>query len=175
MGFLSLYEGTERIPLHGDYFVTVKKFLSSEDYDEAKKALTHFNVDDPTTDKTDEKAAIRPDPNVPEYQRELVVAAIVDWNLTDQNDQLLPLEPVAARRAAVKRLPEVVVTKLYKAVQKNDADPEPQAAATFPAGSDGGGEGGDGWTAGAEAVQPGAGVLDALRSEAGGSPEAAAP
>ena len=111
MGFLNLYDSTEEIVVAQNpddpstpYTVTIKQFLTNEEYAKAQKALMRPRVtvkagQDAETEATMESEA---------YQQVLVFSAVVSWNLTDRNDQPLPLTI-----ESVRALPQVVFNKLY--------------------------------------------------------------
>lgn len=161
MGFLSKYDGTEQIPIDEEYWVVIKKHLSSGEYDAAKAALTRVQVDDTT------ESGLRPDPDVPNYQREVVIAAIVSWNLTDENDGALPLDTIAHKRASVKRLPDLVVTKIYSRINELDKPPTSEEKARFLGTDLGSGEVGEGRTAGAPGLLVGTGDVAEVRVDEG--------
>ena len=139
MGFLSHYSDTERIDVtpvgveDGPYYVVIKKYLTGDEFEAAKRALSSVKIED---------SNLTPEPDIAAYQRELIVASVIDWNLTDENDQPLPLTPLPAKRTSVGKLPETVLSSLLIKINETN---EPRTAAeklSFPdaaPGSTGGG------------------------------------
>lgn len=113
MGFLSLYDQTERLEVAEGYWVEIKQHLSGDEDDACTRALlgpegTQMHSQSNGQSREQTAAAIRARLDQAAYQRELMAASIVGWNLTDQNDQALPLAPANAKRASIARLPQVV-------------------------------------------------------------------
>lgn len=124
MGFLSLYDGVETIDLSDldptienydatagkpVWWVKVRKCLSNGEMDYCKDALSRL---------IDGKAA----PDMAAYQQEMVVASIVEWNLTDEQDQVIPLAPAQWKHQAVRKLPERVFSRIYQKVNDLNSD-----------------------------------------------------
>jgi hypothetical protein len=112
MGFLNLYAATERIAVSDDgaWWVEIRVSLPKSDYDAAQKALV------PTAVVTREGQ--RAEMDVISYQLELVSRAIVNWNLTDENDLPLPVVPYAAARRSLQRLPQSVFMTIFDRVNE---------------------------------------------------------
>ncbi len=147
MGFLSSYDGTEIVDVSdlvgadaGTWTVTVKKSLTNKDYLLAKQYLSRV-------------ISGKSVPDIAGHQRELVVAAVVDWNLTDASDNPLPVFPVDAKRKSIERLPEQVFTRIYRHVNDANSDRTEDEDATFPQRADAvNDEGNDLGSAGIEAL-----------------------
>lgn len=148
MGFLSLYGGTVRVDItepsdpDGHWWVDIKKTLSGAELDiaEGKKLqMTAIATDDAKAAKAAKERAhrqmlglpVEPEEDVTPgaqthvrvdtaaYRLELLALAIVDWNLTDEMDQKLPLAPLDAKRRSIKRLPPHVYDMLVARVEDN--------------------------------------------------------
>lgn len=110
-GFLALFDKITRVPVAEGYWIDIKEHLTASDYEGSQRVLFgKMSMSD---------SGMKAEPDTIGYQHELVFNAIVDWNLTDQNDVPLPLEPSEAKHASIRRLPQSVFTKLYTLV--NDA------------------------------------------------------
>jgi hypothetical protein len=116
MGFLSQYSGTEDVDLsdlqdapEGTWIVTIKSCLTNGEMDRCKGHLSRL---------VDSKAA----PDMVNYQREMVVASVVSWNLTDDADAVLPYHPAPVLRDSIRALPEQVFSRIYAAVNERNSD-----------------------------------------------------
>lgn len=80
--------------------------------------------------------------DLPAYRRELLVASIADWNLTDEFEHRYPLTPEAKLRDSVEQLPPAVYLQLLRVAQdlvmQSRAPITAEEQASFPEGSDGG-------------------------------------
>lgn len=130
-GFLSGYNSTTRLFIDPDkkWWIDVKDHLSRREQATASAALIQSTVRYVGIDDAETTGSI----NTTAYQMELVVASVVDWNLTDEEDQPLPLSPDEDKRESINRLPSEVFTTIIGHVQgiKREAM-QPQRAATFP-------------------------------------------
>lgn len=113
MGFLSAYTGTIRVLVGPDndeskYWVDLKKYITQGAQEAAESALTKLRIVDGQTVA---------DPDVAKYRKLMVLAAVDDWNLDDDNGQILPINP-----HSVQRLPMPVFDKLWLQVQQNNSD-----------------------------------------------------
>ena len=113
-GFLAEYDAIERLTFGERWWVDVARYLSAKDTAAADRALMPSNAfrTDVKAQHTEAEGLI----DNAAYQFEIAVRAIRGWNLTDHNDQPLPLEPEAARRASVEQLPDVVFKAIVAAV-----------------------------------------------------------
>lgn len=138
MGFLDSYEGTERIDLGEGWWIDVKKCLTSAEY---QKVQAFFGAGKQTVNMNGKQFATI-DPAA--AQEELLFQSISDWNLTDAQDQPLPLSPEPARRASISRLPAPVFMQVYQRCDELNGPRSNEEAAQFPDGDLSGAEdGGD--------------------------------
>jgi hypothetical protein len=122
MGFLSLFDGVERVEVAEGYYVTLKKYLSNDDYTAAQNALLtsrQLVSGGGAADKISAKI------DTAGYQQTLLFHAIEAWNLTDVNDVALPLNI-----DSVKRLPQPTFLLLYGRVTANNKEKETAAEQT---------------------------------------------
>jgi hypothetical protein len=120
-GFLSIYAGTERIYVTDtdEWWVDVKQVLLHNEMAIAQRQYTEGERD------------------LAGYQREMVVHAITGWNLTDENEQPLPLHPLDVRRQVVAQLPQPVFLRLYERVSDLNSPRKPEDQRSFRNGSPG--------------------------------------
>lgn len=133
MGFLSAYDGTQRIPIphpDKDYWVDLKKHLSLGATEKAASHLQRITM-------VDGKAC--PAPDVVKSQQERVLAAIVGWNLDDDNGTVWPVNAQSLRR-----LPDTVFDQLLAAVEASNAPATSEERRRFPDAGVGGDPNGDG-------------------------------
>lgn len=150
-GFLSLFEGTVIVDAttgrevssaaRPEWWVELTKTLSQGDYEKAQR----FIVGDSTVqakqgEEADATYLQRTD--ILGYQRALVEAALVDWNLTDEHGDRLPCANLEDRKRSLAKLPPGVFMGLYGVVSEYNQPRTPGEAATFPAGSGASGEDG---------------------------------
>lgn len=110
-GFLSLFNTPERIQVAEGYWIDVKKSLSAEEFEHAQSALLG-------TVSFGNKGEFQSEPDTAGYQRQLVCRAIIDWNLTDEEGQPLPLAPDDAKMASILRLPQEVFGEIFDLVNE---------------------------------------------------------
>lgn len=165
MGYLdSRYDGVKKVELGGGWWVEIKKCLSVAESEKAEAALVAVEMEDQGEGKPS-KAKVKPDMVV--NTREMVVASIVDWNLTDERDELLGLHPEAVLRQSVAKMPQDDYDKIAAAVREANAERSREDEARFP--SDGSGsaeDGGDGEPDDRE-VLPGSVDVDAVGATSG--------
>jgi hypothetical protein len=159
-GFLSAYDGVERIELGRGYWVDVKQCLS---HAELQLAQGKMGAGRQTVEAGGRQYATL-DMNA--FETELIVLSLVDWNLTDQQGVLLPLTPDRARRDSVARLPGSVTSVIFKRCNELNGPQSTREAATFPDEAVGGDPDGDLGSPGAGVVPDPAGLL----GEAGADP-----
>jgi hypothetical protein len=147
MGFLSLYNETvlldaqtgERIQSEAEkpeWWIRVRNSLPTIDFEAAQRALLSAGIDLSTIDREKleagdpEGAALAVKPDMTAFQVELLSRSIVDWNLTDEEDNPLPLgrltddlvdetrrnAQVEITRASLRRLPGELFMVLFRAV-----------------------------------------------------------
>jgi hypothetical protein len=141
MAFLSRYAGTSKIDLTDladddgtEYWVTIKKTLTADESDRAEDARVSATNITPAAGRAARAAAARrragrPAPgdedvvktllnfNSAAYKRALVEAGVVDWNLTDEHGQVLPLRPPEAKSRSIAALPAVVRNRIFEAIE----------------------------------------------------------
>lgn len=78
------------------------------------------------------------------YRAAVLNFAIVDWNLNDEYDRPLPLDPEdrAAREASIRLLPKGARTLIVDWAEAQEAEPSAEKEADFPGGLPVGGEDG---------------------------------
>lgn len=156
MGFLSQYEETAKIDLKDGYFVEVRVFLSSDARYEAERRLTKIGVNN--VDGKDVQVTTDFDQGA--FTKELAAQALLDWNLTDANDRLLPFGTIEQKRASIGRLPknvvDLMVSKLKEQPDGDDGDRGPD----FRAEGDGGAPAGASGAADSGGVSATDAVLD---------------
>jgi hypothetical protein len=76
-------------------------------------------------------------------QDSLVLGAVVDWNLTDEEGNALPLQPDEAREQAIGDLPEDVFDLLHRVAKRAVTPRTPAEQARFRDGGTASGEGGE--------------------------------
>lgn len=162
-GFLSAYEGTERIDLGRDFWVDVKKCLSSAEYEPIEQALGSRQR--PTANGKGQVTF--GEINQRESQIRMLLAAITDWNLNDDGTDATkwPLAPERAKRQSIERLPAGVRMQIYKKCDDLNGPPDEDEQARFPVQGELGDPDGDGGTAGADGVRVRAGDVAGVRGE----------
>lgn len=135
MGFLSPYKATEKVDLEDGYFANVKVYLSTADHAAAEKVMMKIGLSADSKGKTEQHT----DFDHGAYKIELAALALVNWNLTDDDDIALPAETLDQKRASVAQLPRWVVDKLFAVVK--DKPRGKSEGADFPDGDSGSSEG----------------------------------
>lgn len=130
-GFLSLYNQTERLIVADDYWIDIKTNLTTEDYESAQRTLLG-KISMVGT------GGIQSEPDTVAYQYALVASSIVDWNLTDENDQPLLLTPDDEKRKSISRLPQSVFLDVYERVNNASAPRTRDEEVSFRDGGPGG-------------------------------------
>lgn len=159
-GFLSQYEGTERVPLGGGYWVDVARCLTHE---QMQKAQAKMGAGRQSVEMSG-KQFMSIDMNA--FQTELLVQSIRDWNLDDEQGEIWPLKPEPALRASVARLPATVARQVFEVCDRLNGSPDSTEAARFPDRAGGGDPDGEGGTSRAGVVPDPGGLL----GPAGGNP-----
>lgn len=111
MGFLSSYTGTVRVnvgPPDKEYWVDLKKFVTQGGQEAAEAALAQMTVQNGTA---------VPTPDVAKYRKLMVLAALEDWNLDDDQGKVMPLNI-----QSIQKLPMPVFDALWTQVQKNNSE-----------------------------------------------------
>jgi hypothetical protein len=120
MGFMSAYDGTQRIPIpHPDkeYWVDLKEHLSHGATEKSAAALQSLSIVD---------GKPRPTPDVFKSRAEAVLASIVNWNLDDDNGTVWPVN-----MQSIRRLPDAVFTLIHDAVDESNKPRPPAEQARF--------------------------------------------
>jgi len=155
MGFLSAYDGVERITIDHpdkDYWIDLKKNISQGEKEKAEREIQTYKP-------LDGKMVLIPD--VVKAQQLLILASIHSWNLDDENGT-----PWVVNLVNVKRLPSTVFDTLLKRVDALTAPPSAEERRRFPADGFGGDPDGDGGASEPGDVPDGAGDLQAARADA---------
>ncbi len=161
-GFLSAYDGVERIELGRGYWVDVKKCLS---HAELQMAQGKMGAGRQTVEAGGRQYATL-DMNA--FENELIVLSLVDWNLDDDNGVKWPLAPDRARRDSVARLPGSVASVIFQRCNELNGPRSKREAATFPDEAVGGDPDGDLGSPGAGVVPDPAGLLGEARADPAG-------
>jgi hypothetical protein len=141
MGFLSEYEGTDRIFVvdgSEEWWVDVRKCLSDKETQEISKASLKKVLDArnavnlETLDEGGIRATLTPE-DLQENQRLTVLLSVVGWNLTDENEEVLPFAPRAALEESLTRLPGFVTTRLTQEVVRRNTVTSAEAQSFPPA------------------------------------------
>jgi hypothetical protein len=128
-GFLSEYNKVTRLQIdpEGKWWVDVKENITRRESAVAQTALVR-----PVVRYAGADSETKGDVDTVAYQMELVVAAVVDWNLTDEGDVVLPLTPPDAKRESINRLPDKVFNIIAGHVQGVDREASSVENARFP-------------------------------------------
>jgi hypothetical protein len=129
MGFLNIYAATEKIYVGTDadtqWWVEIRISLTKADYDGAQESLGmsafRFAAGQSSAATT---------MNLTAYQTEVVARSIVNWNLTDENDVMLPIGSLAEKRTSLARLPQSVFNAIYERVNEYNT-PSSEARQSF--------------------------------------------
>lgn len=152
-GFLSAYDGTERIDLGRGYWVDVKRCLS---HSELQQAQAKMGAGRQTVEASGRQYATI-DMNA--FENELMVLSIVDWNVDDEDGTVWPLAPEAVRRRSVARLPGPIAAQIFARCNELNGPQSNREAAQFPGGDLGGDQVGDAGAAGVGELPDAPGVL----------------
>jgi hypothetical protein len=136
-GFLSEYEGTERVELGGGYWVEIKKCLSRTEYQKVQDLLgggrQTVNMSGTRLMQMDVGAS----------QEEMLFQSVTDWNLDDEAGVKWPLAPEKDKRANIRRLPASAFLTVFQACDELNGPRAGKEAAQFPEGAERGAEDGD--------------------------------
>lgn len=149
MGFLSLYKQTDRVELGGGYYIDIKRHLSMAETARAEEMRVSKDIRSEMGAAKDGKAGdvtatvMRIDQQA--YNTEILVAAVVDWNLDDDQGVPLPLPPYIpgkptgddkanlVRRESIGLLPAFAVKRLLEQIAANEkAGADAESLAAFP-------------------------------------------
>lgn len=168
-GFLSAYEGTERIPIPDGrgYWVDVKKCLSSAEYAPVEMALG--SRQHPVANGKGQVTFGQIDQR--ESQIRMLLASIDDWNLDDDGVKWA-LSPEAAKRKSIERLPAGIRMMIYARCDDLNGPPGEDEQVRFPEPGLGGDPDGGNSPGGAAGLPDGAGVLAAAGPDQGSAEDA---
>lgn len=107
-GFLALFNEPERVAVGEGYWIDLRTSLTAEDYEAGQRVLLGK--------MTMVGGSLNSTPDTIGYQHELVFRSVVDWNLTDEEGDPLPLEPDKAKHDSIRRLPQSVFIDLYNRI-----------------------------------------------------------
>jgi hypothetical protein len=130
-GFLSAYEGTERIDLGSGYWADVKLCLSTEEYGAVEGQMGGGKQ------RVELGARQFMQMDIRGARVEMVVRSLVDWNLDDPDGTVWDLTAEKNRRANVNRLPAPVFDQIWKKCDELNGKRTPAETATFPDPADG--------------------------------------
>lgn len=132
----------------GTWWVRVRRSLSHAEDDKLTRKLVESTVQVESV-QTSSGIVRRPkaDANVSaaaalDYKDEVIVRSILEWNLTDDDDQVFPFGTPEEIRASLAQLPETVYDRLSKEISAAKKAREPEEEARFPSGDDGGDQSG---------------------------------
>jgi hypothetical protein len=154
MGFLSAYSDTRTIPIDRHYWVELREHLPQGAREASERALARIEMVD---------GAARPAPDVALSRQLTVLAAIVSWNLDDDDGAVWPIN-----LDSVRSLPGGVFDTLWKTVDELGSPRTPQEAQRFPDGGVGGDPAGVTGPAESADVPAGAGHVAAPWAAQGG-------
>lgn len=161
-GFLSAYDGVERVEFGRGYWADVKRCLT---HAEQQQAQAKMGAGRQSVNMSGQFSAVV-DMNA--FETELIVLSLVDWNLDDEDGTIWPLAPDKARRDSVARLPASVAASIFQVCNELNGPMDKREAAGFPGADLGGGQVGDGGAAGVGVVPDPPGVLGAAGADAEG-------
>ena len=137
MGFLNYR--TTRIVLGSqdgvDWWVDMRE-LTQGDAGYVESKLTHGV-------KITEQGGTIPDGVVNSWRLEQVARSIVDWNLTDENEQRLPVYPLNDLKSSLKQLPARVFAILHDTSEELNKQESDAESVRFPEPTVGGSVGAD--------------------------------
>jgi hypothetical protein len=132
MGFLSAYDGTNRVVVdqEREYWVDLAKHVSQGAKEDAERTLSKVVMI---------KGEAIPTPDVARYRQLMLLASIKAWNLDDDSGSVWPIDI-----KHVQMLPSGIFDELWKAVETENKEKTPQEERQFPAEDLGSGPDGDG-------------------------------
>ena len=164
MPYTSRYQGTTRVPLTDPlWWVDVRNCLTGGEKAAIREKQITYGVEEVPnrlTGGVTTRAKIQKI-DAALFLREQAIASIVDWNLTGDDDQILPLQPVEALRASYQLLSEADMDLIEGKCNELNAEPTKEEEARFPAASNGGVSAGQDDTPDDSQVLSGAEVLAA--------------
>lgn len=162
MGFLSAYEGIERVELDGGYWIDIKKTLSAAEMQHAEKILAARPTVDPGTGRGEAQI------DSAGYRNAMLSNSIVAWNLDEEDGTPWALTPIGAKHRNIARLPSPVYETVWKKVNTQNARTTTEERAQFPDEAERGPADGDGWTADPDDLPAGTGTVATAGAAPGG-------
>jgi hypothetical protein len=112
-GYLSRQKNSiVKVDLGDNFWVEVKTHLSHGETKAANRALMQATLR-VVDDEQETSAKI----DIPEYQQAKAFAAIVAWNLTDDEGNSLPLTPDEAKAASIDLIEDEDFAKIMKVIE----------------------------------------------------------
>ena len=111
MGYLTNSIDTIRVHLNEHYWVDIKTSLTLREVDKVRELETLVEFKDTTS-----KNPTATTPNIQRAAFERVVLSIFDWNIDDENGNVIPCNPSSIRNA-LARFPERDYEKLVNATK----------------------------------------------------------
>jgi hypothetical protein len=154
MGFLTKTP-IERIWLDDahEWWVDVRMSLSVDESEQAQEALLVTRYEETKDRRGATTTVMRPEMKPLTHLRELVVASVVEWNLTDEDDELLPFQhdyemekktgKPSPLRVSVTRLPQSAFDVISEVVLAANHPMSREETASFPDGVSGSAPNGD--------------------------------
>lgn len=121
MGYVAVFSGTDKLvlPSSPQYYVLLRKCLSRAQLKQAESLLTQAVID------MQGNGSVKPD--VAGYRNAMVLFSLADWNLDDENGNVLPITP-----ATVDMLAGPDFDAVWNRVDELNSDMEPEDQARFP-------------------------------------------
>lgn len=98
-----------------EWWIELRETLPQADYEATQRV---FLGDTHLEQRANESGAgdmlVKAGANELAYQKELLIRGIVDWNLTDEKGEKLPLDSQVERAASIARLPQAVFIGVYQ-------------------------------------------------------------
>ena len=110
--YLSRHNAPVKVDLGDGFWVEVKTHLSHGETKAAKKALMKA-----TLRMVDDEQETSAEIDMVEYQQAKAFAAIIAWNLTDDNGEVLPLTPDEARLASIDKMEDEDFDKVMVTIE----------------------------------------------------------
>jgi len=122
MGFLSNWDGTTVIDVshhtgdpEGTWWVEVKQCLTHEEADRILRKMMKSTIKINGGKDGGVRTSLSTDA-IADQQGNLVLESILAWNLTDNNDEPLPVRPLEALERSLRMLPSPVYDEVAKVV-----------------------------------------------------------
>lgn len=152
MGYTSKHSEVDQIDLGDGWWVKVKRCLTVAESEVAERALVTMTITQRGNAQqaakngrgpsavpakggvaVDDRPTMNATPDVYSNIHEQVIASIVEWNLTDDDDQPLPLVPEATKRLSIGLLSQADFDTIAAHVRKQNRGADREEEAQFPA------------------------------------------